>query len=60
MVEDASQSRPRSTAAVRFRGVSVSAGRVVMAAVRWYLRYGLSYRDAKELLDVTAQLAEEP
>jgi transposase-like protein len=23
---------------------------VIMVAVRWYLRYGLSYRDVKELL----------
>ena len=24
--------------------------KVIMLAVRWYLRYGLSYRDVKELL----------
>jgi IS6 family transposase len=24
---------------------------VVLLAVRWYLRYGLSYRDGEELLD---------
>jgi hypothetical protein len=26
------------------------AGEVIMVAVRWYLRYGLSYRDVEELL----------
>jgi hypothetical protein len=25
-------------------------GRVIVVAVRWYLRYGLSYRDVEELL----------
>lgn len=34
---------------VRLRGVPVPPD-VIMIAVRWYLRYGLSYRDVEELL----------
>ena len=36
-----------ATATVRFRLVRVSSQ--IMLAVRWYLRYGLSYRDVEEL-----------
>jgi transposase-like protein len=32
-----------------FAGFRFPAG-VIMVAVRWYLRYGLSYRDVEELL----------
>lgn len=32
-----------------FAGFRFSPG-VIMVAVRWYLRYGLSYRDVEELL----------
>jgi hypothetical protein len=37
---------PRSA----FAGFPVPAGEVIVVAVRWHLRYGLSYRDVEELL----------
>jgi hypothetical protein len=53
--------KARQAEVMRRRGVRVSAPRlsfagfrsprdVIMVAVRWYLRYGLSYRDVEELL----------
>ena len=46
--------RPRSRPLVDGGGTAFSGFRfpseVIMLAVRWYLRYGLSYRDLEELL----------
>jgi hypothetical protein len=39
-------SRPRSTSFAGFRFPPD----VILPAVRWYLRYGMSYRDVEELL----------
>jgi IS6 family transposase len=55
------EARSRQDEVMRRRGVRVPAPRssfagfrfpqnVIMIAVRWYLRYGLSYRDVEELL----------
>jgi hypothetical protein len=48
-------SRGRDTGRITVRGSSAFAGfrfplEVITVAVRWYLRYGLSYRDVEELL----------
>jgi transposase-like protein len=48
-VKRASQSRLWSPPRSAFTGFRFSA-EVIMVAVRWYLRYGLSYRDVEELL----------
>ena len=46
---DASPSRCRGSAAVQLRRIPVPPA-VIMLAGRWYLRYGLSYRDVEDLL----------
>jgi transposase-like protein len=48
-VKSAPRSRPWSLARSAFAGFRFPA-EVIMAAVRWYLRHGLSYRDVEELL----------
>jgi transposase, IS6 family len=45
----ASSPSSSTAAAVEFRWVPVPR-EVIVLAVRWYLRYGLSYRDVEELL----------
>lgn len=44
--------RRRTVECLRQSGFAGSAshGEVIVLAVRWYLRYGVSYRDVKELL----------
>jgi transposase-like protein len=48
-VKHAAQSRPWSPPRSAFTGFRFSP-EVIVVAVRWYLRYGLSYRDVEELL----------
>ena len=45
----AARSRPWSPPRSAFAGFRFPA-EVIVVAVRWYLRYGLSYRDVEELL----------
>ncbi len=51
MLRQAVLMRPRRVSALRsgFGGFRFPPD-VIMLAVRWYLRYGLSYRDVEELL----------
>lgn len=44
----AARSRPWSPSRSAFAGFRFPA-EVIVVAVRWYLRYGLSYRDVEEL-----------
>ena len=46
---DVSSSRCRGSSAVQLGRIPIPP-EVIMLAVRWYLRYGLSYRDVEELL----------
>jgi transposase-like protein len=48
-VKHAARSRPWSPARSAFAGYRFPA-EVIVVGVRWYLRYGLSYRDIEELL----------
>jgi len=48
-LDDASSLSSRASIEVQLRGVSLPSG-CDHARVRWYLRYGLSYRDVEELL----------
>src|SRR4051794_19151591 len=48
-VKSAARSRPCSAPRSAFAGFRFPA-EVIVVAVRWYLRYGLSYRDVEELL----------
>jgi transposase-like protein len=48
-VKSAAQSRPYLPPRSAFAGFRFPA-EVIMVAVCWYLRYGLSYRDVEELL----------
>jgi transposase-like protein len=48
-VKHAARSRPWSPPQSAFAGFRFPA-EVIVVAVRWYLRYGLSYRDVEELL----------
>jgi hypothetical protein len=48
-VKRAARSRPWSPPQSAFAGFRFPAD-VIVLAVRWYLRYGLSYRDVEELL----------
>ena len=48
-VKSAARSRPWSPPCSAFAGFRFPA-EVIVVAVRWYLRYGLSYRDVEELL----------
>jgi transposase-like protein len=48
-VKSAARSRPWSPPRSAFAGFRFPA-EVIVVAVRWYLRYGLSYRDVEELL----------
>jgi transposase-like protein len=48
-VNDASRSRRSPVACSAFTGLRFPA-EVIVVAVRWYLCYGLSYRDVEELL----------
>jgi transposase-like protein len=49
-VKHAARSRSWSPAQSAFAGFRFPA-EVIVVAVRWYLRYGLSYRDVEELLN---------
>src|SRR5215218_5472203 len=48
-MKSAAWSRPSSPPRSAFAGFRFPA-EVIVVAVRWYLRYGLSYRDVEELL----------